>query len=86
MNRLQCMVAGVLLGVPVWVHAADSAAEAALATKPESQPPHCLQQTGSRIPPQPGRCQPVAGRVITRDQIERSGAQDVSEAIRLLQR
>lgn len=43
---------------------------------------HCLRETGSRIEPEPGKCLPIAGRVITRDELRRSGASNAGEALR----
>ena len=47
--------------------------------------PHCLQQTGSRIKISEERpCVNATGQVITREQIERTGATDAAEALRRL--
>ncbi len=43
----------------------------------------CIQQTGTRIKPRDDQpCINAAGQVITREQIERSGAIDAGEALR----
>jgi hypothetical protein len=46
---------------------------------------HCLTQTGTHIAPKPGDCVPAAsGQVISRDEIEKSGATSVGDAIHRL--
>ncbi|MGQ0622719.1 MAG: hypothetical protein ACT4QA_22920 [Panacagrimonas sp.] len=44
----------------------------------------CLRQTGSRIRAEPGKCLPIAGRVITQDELRRSGASNAGEGLRNL--
>lgn len=63
---------------------AEPPAPVAAAERDSAAPSHCLRQTGSRIQAQPGKCLPLAGRVITRDEIQRSGATDVGAAVRIL--
>jgi hypothetical protein len=50
------------------------------------RPPHpyCLKATGSRIPAKEGECVPGSGRVITREEMDRTGATSVGEAIHQL--
>jgi outer membrane cobalamin receptor len=49
----------------------------------EDTHPHCLQHTGSRIKPSEDRpCINAAGQVISREQIEQTGAIDTAEALR----
>ncbi len=43
---------------------------------------HCLRATGSRIAPEPGKCLPQAGRVITHEEMRRTGATTAAEAVR----
>ena len=45
---------------------------------------NCLKETGSRIPPKEGGCMPGPVRVITREQIEHSGATTAADAVRRL--
>jgi hypothetical protein len=42
----------------------------------------CLQETGSRIKPAAGKCNNNPGRVVTREEIERSGAFNSVDALR----
>lgn len=67
-------------------HAADRAATATDEPSAAQTPhPHCLQQTGSRIKPSKDRpCVNAAGQVITREEIERTGATDTAQALRRL--
>ena len=44
-------------------------------------PPHCLQETGSRIERKPGECNNNPGRVVTREEMERTGAFTTFDAI-----
>lgn len=45
---------------------------------------NCLRSTGSRIPPKAGECLPVSGRAYSRDDIERTGARNTGDALRML--
>jgi hypothetical protein len=55
-------------------------------TKPQEAAPdervNCLRETGSRIEPPPGDCNNNPGRVVTREEMERSGAFTTRDAIR----
>jgi hypothetical protein len=53
----------------------------AVTDKLERQP-DCLQETGSRIKPRGDKCIEAAGQVLTREELERTGAVDTGEAIR----
>lgn len=44
----------------------------------------CLKSTGTRIPPKDGQCVNGPGRVITRDEIEKSGATTAADALQRL--
>lgn len=44
---------------------------------------HCLTQTGSRIAPPPGECINAPGQVVTREEIDRTGAFTTFDALRL---
>jgi len=46
--------------------------------------PNCLQETGSRIRRVGNECISAAGRVYTHEDIERTGANQTSDALRLL--
>ncbi|HUS24640.1 MAG TPA: hypothetical protein VM369_06810 [Candidatus Binatia bacterium] len=43
--------------------------------------PYCLTETGSRIPPQVGRCVNGAGRSVSREELERTGRFDAGDAL-----
>ena len=43
---------------------------------------HCLQETGSRIRPAAGGCVNEPGRVVTREEIERTGSFTTFDALR----
>jgi hypothetical protein len=45
---------------------------------------NCLRSTGSRIRPKAGECLPVAGRAYRREDIERTGARNTADALRML--
>ena len=47
--------------------------------------PHCLRDTGSRIPTPPGECNNEPGRSISREEIERTGAYSTGDAIRRIE-
>jgi len=58
----------------------DTTSKAAEAEKK----PNCLQETGSRIRRVGNECISAAGRVYTHEDIERTGANQTSDALRLL--
>lgn len=64
----------------------DAAQAKAIAEKKASlaKAPICPQSTGSRIKRPDNDCVPVPGRSYTRDDLERTGAVDTSEALRRL--
>jgi hypothetical protein len=45
---------------------------------------NCIQSTGSLIPPKPGTCLPVHGNSYSRQDIERTGQQNVGAALQML--
>lgn len=45
---------------------------------------NCLRSTGSRIRPKAGECLPVDGRTYSRRDIERTGARNTADALRML--
>lgn len=44
----------------------------------------CVRDTGSHIPPKQGQCLPVAGRSYDQQDLQRTGALDVGQALRML--
>ena len=50
----------------------------------KAEQPNCLRETGSRLPPAEGRCLASAGRVIEREELERTGAISTGEALNRL--
>jgi len=48
----------------------------------KEQPPYCLTETGSRIPPKNGECNNQPGRSVDRDEIDRTGAMNTSDVIK----
>jgi hypothetical protein len=53
------------------VACAQAPQKSAVANKDDSI--SCLKETGSRIPTKPGECNDKPGRVVTREEMERSG-------------
>jgi hypothetical protein len=45
---------------------------------------NCIQSTGSHIPPPKGQCLPVAGNSYSQQDIRRTGATDVGQALQML--
>lgn len=66
------------------VLAAEAPVEAnpAAAKKAPRDERHCLKETGSRLKRPKDECVPAPGQVITREEIEQSGATDAGEAVR----
>lgn len=62
--------------------AAPDAQHARNATQRDN--PFCLRDTGSRIKPPPGHCLPVAGRSYSRQDIDRTGATNIGQALQML--
>lgn len=56
----------------------------AVAAKETAEPANCLRYTGTRIPVPEGHCVAHAGRVYTAEEIRRTGAFSVPEALKLL--
>lgn len=87
-SRLLTLLAAGLLctgGAYAAEPAAEPAAEAHTDAQADAQAeqPDCLQQTGSHLKVTEDRpCISAPGQVITREQIERTGAITVSDAIR----
>jgi hypothetical protein len=92
MTKLSVFSLGLIaaLGVAA-VHAQTGTASAqgsvngaATATKPATNDSQCVRDTGSHIPPKPGQCLPVAGRVYTQDDIQRTGERQLGPALQKL--
>jgi hypothetical protein len=62
---------------------ADDTKPAAPPAKPVASDPHCLHDTGSRLPVKPGKCAGV-GRSYGADDISRTGATTAGGALGLL--
>ena len=58
------------------------------ANQQRSVPPvnsrQCIRETGSHIPPPKGQCLPMAGNSYSRDDIQRTGATDIGQALQML--
>lgn len=63
---------------------AGCASQPAGVAEPESLKRYCLLETGTRIKVPDGECVAAGGRVLTREDLERSGAQTVGDAVRRL--
>ena len=65
---------------------ADTAAVADSAAVPKAKavPPDCITATGTRIKRAPNDCTATPGRVFTQDDLDRTGAVSVSEALERL--
>lgn len=44
----------------------------------------CIRDTGSHIPPPKGQCLPVAGNSYSQQDIQRTGATDIGQALQML--
>ncbi len=44
----------------------------------------CIQSTGSLIPPKQGQCLPVAGNSYSQQDIQRTGANNIGQALQML--
>ncbi|HKY90435.1 MAG TPA: hypothetical protein VJM11_05315 [Nevskiaceae bacterium] len=94
-RMVACLAAGLvataagtaLAGEPVASQPTSAAAPAPAAesAEPAIDSRYCLTATGTRIPPKDGECVPAApGRVITREEMQRSGATSAGDAVRRL--
>ena len=61
--------------------AADPAAQAPEQQKPDGDTPRPCLQTGSRLPSK-GHCVNAAGQVVTREEIDATGAMTMGDALR----
>lgn len=71
--------------------AAKPAASASARTAARSAPAqhvrdqrHCLRSTGSLIPPPKGQCLPVAGSTYSQQDLERTGTNNIGQALQML--
>ena len=93
-------VAGACLAVAAPTLAAQDATPATTAlatTASKAKPEHakqravppidsrmCLRSTGSLLPPPKGQCLPVAGQSYSQQDIQRTGADNVGQALQML--
>jgi hypothetical protein len=86
MNHTTLATAAALLAFSIAAGDAGTAETAAVAVEKASaaEPqPNCLQSTGSRIQSDAERpCISAPGQVITREQLDRTGAATTAEAVR----
>lgn len=61
--------------------AVQATAQPVAATVAEPQA-NCLQETGSRLKPKDGKCISAPGTVVSREELDRSGAINVGDALR----
>ena len=74
------MLAGCAVGPDTKAAADPAAARQAAADK------ECVRATGTRIEPKEGKCATVSGRTYTNEDLQRTGAQTLNEAISRLPR
>lgn len=67
---------------------AQAASNAQPAQQERSVPPldsrQCIRDTGSHIPPRKGQCLPVAGSSYSQQDIQRTGATNIGQALQML--
>lgn len=73
-TRVLALAAALLL-------AACASQPAAQKTALKEPSPHCLRSTGTRLDVPEGKCASGRGRVITREELERSGGMRNSDAL-----
>lgn len=99
-RRLLCMslfalCGGVALALPAFAQTAEpngtqpaTTAQNQMASGKRAVPPldsrHCIRDTGSHIPPPKGQCLPVAGSSYSQEDIRRTGATNVGQALQML--
>jgi hypothetical protein len=70
------------------VAAAQPVANARPVAQVRSVPPvdsrYCIRDTGSHIPPAKGKCLPVAGTTYTQQDLQRTGATNIGQALQML--
>jgi hypothetical protein len=77
-----CLLGSILCATTVAV-ADDAKPTAPQATKPAAPDPHCIHDTGTRLPVKPGQCSGV-GRSYGADDISRTGRPTAGGAMGLL--
>ncbi len=87
MNDTTLASAAALLAFSLVAGAAETTENGAAVTAEKASAarlqPNCLQNTGSRIKPRADQpCIAAAGQVITRDELDRTGATTTAEALR----
>ncbi len=65
---------------------ANATSDVAVGTRPVPAPGdhNCIRDTGSHIPPPKGKCLPVSGRSYSHEDIQRTGQQDLGQALQSL--
>jgi hypothetical protein len=70
------------------VAAAQPVANAQPVAQVPSVPPldsrYCIRDTGSHIPPAKGKCLPVVGTTYTQQDLQRTGASNIGQALQML--
>jgi hypothetical protein len=61
--------------------ATQPAGQASVAPDARSAPPHCLRETGSRLPARGHSCGATPGRVYTQEDLQRAGGIDLNQAL-----
>lgn len=89
LSLLLAAAAPAMAQAPTPPVASTPAADAPAETAPEAERTvdrHCLRATGTLIRARPGerRCAPFAGRVWTREDLDRTGHTDIAQALRTL--
>lgn len=70
-----------LVLVPMLLVAACASQPAATTAAVKKPSPHCLRSTGTRLEVPEGKCVAGHGRVVTREELERSGGITTSDAL-----
>ena len=97
-TSLFALCAGAAFALPAFAQSGNTQATAsAAASKPQAAAPAgrqralppldsrmCIRHTGSHIPPPKGQCLPVAGNSYSREDIQRTGANNLGQALRML--
>lgn len=98
-TALFALCGGVALALPAFAQTAQDGTQAQTSTAATSGqkaptssqravPPRnsrmCIRDTGSHIPPPKGQCLPVAGNSYTQEDIQRTGATNIGQALQML--
>ena len=76
----------LLAGAAALLLAACAGQPAQVADKSAAADKNCVRETGTRIKVKEGECAPVDGRVYTNEDLQRTGAQTLNEAVSRLRR